>query len=91
MNRKPVKTVRPDAKGRIALGVLAKDVSSFVIIQGENNSLILMPFVEIPDREKWLFQNKNALVSLEAGLEDSVAGRTHDMGSFQQYLEEEID
>jgi hypothetical protein len=39
-------TVRPDAKGRIALGALAKGVSSFRV-QEENGKLILEPYVEI--------------------------------------------
>ncbi len=41
-------TVRPDAKGRIALGAFAKGVSSFRVHKEENGLVVLEPFVEIP-------------------------------------------
>jgi hypothetical protein len=50
MTDTPTITVRPDAKGRIALGALAKGVSSFRVHQ-ENGRLILEPYVEIPIHE----------------------------------------
>ena len=45
---------------------------------------------EIPEREKWLFENKEALQHVLQGLKDSFEGRTHYRGSFDQYADEEI-
>ena len=54
-------TVRPDAKGRITLGKLAKGISSYLIHSEEGGKIVLEPFVEIPAREHWIFQNPQAL------------------------------
>ena len=82
-------TVRPDAKGRITLGNLAKGISSFRVHSEEGGKIILEPFVEIPAREHWIFKNPEALAALEQGLADSAAGRTHYMGDFSQYANDE--
>lgn len=79
--------VRPDSKGRISLGILAKGVSSYNIIK-ESDRIILEPNVEIPAREKWLWENKAALAKVKKGLEDSAAGRTKSRGSFAKFADE---
>lgn len=65
MRIKTVKTIRPDAKSRIALGHLAHGVSSSTVIQDKENRIILEPFEEIPAREKWLFNNPKALAQVK--------------------------
>ena len=40
MRTEQIKTVRPDAKGRITLGALAYGVSSFAIIQEKDNKIL---------------------------------------------------
>jgi len=85
MNIEASKVVRPDAKGRIALGVLAKNVSSFVIEQ-EEDKIILTPYAEILAKEKWLFNNKEALNQVKRGLQDSANGKVRGLGSFKKYL-----
>lgn len=83
-----IKTVHPDAKGRITLGALANGVSSFHLTTEEKSGrIILEPFVEIPAREKWLFDNKSALKQVKRGLEDSASGRVSERGDFSQYTE----
>jgi hypothetical protein len=82
-------TVRPDSKGRIALGALAKGISSFRVHKEENGKLVLEPFVEIPERERWLYKNPVALAMVEQGLRESAEGKTVRMGSFAQYLDDE--
>lgn len=82
------KIVRPDAKGRIALGRLAEGVSSYIISQDSENRIVLEPQVEIPAREKWLYENKTALSQVRQGLKESAAGRIKKKGSFKKYLEE---
>ena len=88
---KVLKTVRPDLKGRITLGNLASGVSKFNVIQDKQNRIILIPFVEIPAREKWLFENKAAMQQVQQGLQDSAAGKTTSKGSFAQYIDDDID
>lgn len=81
-------TVRPDAKGRIALGAFAKGVSSFRIHKEENGRLVLEPYAEIPLRERWIYENPEVLASIDRGLADAQAGRVVSRGSFKKYLTE---
>jgi hypothetical protein len=54
-----------------------------------------LPFVwmEVPMRahELWLYQDPEALKTVLKGLEDSREGRLVDLGSFEQYLEDDTD
>jgi len=70
-----LKIVRPDAKGRITLGHLANVVSGYTVTETKDHKLILEPYVEIPARERWLFENKTALKKVKRGLKDAAAGR----------------
>lgn len=90
MNIRALKMVRPDAKGRITLGVLAKGISSFVIEQ-KGDKIVLIPYAEVPVKEKWLFDNKEALAKIKQGLKDSLSGRVSILGSFKKHLNEEIE
>ena len=89
MTIKALKTVRPDAKGRITLGQLAQGISSFIVTIDKHNRIILHPRIEIPAQEKWLFNNKAALSKVKKGLQDSAAKRVHRRGSFAKYMEDE--
>jgi uncharacterized protein YyaL (SSP411 family) len=82
-------TVRPDAKGRIALGALAKGISSYRVHKEEGGRLVLEPFTEIPLREQWRYKNPQALEAVKQGLKDSAAGRIYDLGDFTQYANDE--
>ena len=84
-------TIRPDAKGRIALGTLARGVSSFQATVDDSGRIILEPFAEIPAREKWLFENKDALKAVREGLVQSAEGRTTSRGSFARFANDETD
>lgn len=53
--------LRPDSKGRINLGDFAQGVSSFRVSKGDNGSLTLNPYLEIPFTEKWIFEDKDLL------------------------------
>ena len=86
-----IQQLRPDAKGRINLGKLAQGVSSFRVTRTDDGNIILEPFTEIPAREKWLFNNDVALRAVKAGLEQVAAGKTRSLGSFAQYVDEDID
>jgi hypothetical protein len=86
-----VQQLRPDSKGRITLGKLAEGVSSFQVQHMEDGRIILKPFVEIPAREKWLFNNPAALNAVKAGVEQAIEGNARSLGSFAQYADEDID
>ena len=77
--------VRPDAKGRIALGHLADGISGFNMSTTSDHKIILEPYTEIPAREKWLFDNTAALGKLKQGIKDAAAGRVSSKGSFAQF------
>lgn len=85
----PVTQVRPDAKGRVTLSKLADGISSFNVSQDENGRILLEPMVEIPAREKWLFDNPKAVASVRRGLAEAKAGKTKSVGSFAKYIEED--
>ena len=83
MSTIPIKTLHPDAKGRIALGVLAKGISSFAVLEGKDGRIILEPRVEIPAREQWLLKNKTAMRQVQKGLKDSAKGKISQRNEFQ--------
>lgn len=89
MANTPEITLRPDSKGRIALGALAKGVSSFRVHKEENGRVVLEPFVEIPERERWLYKNPEALAMVEQGLREYGEGKIVSLGSFAQYLDDD--
>ena len=88
MIEKNSRIVRPDAKGRITLGSLAHGISSYIVTKDKHNRIILEPRVEIPAKEKWLFDNKAALKQVKKGLEDSAAGRLKKRGSFAKFTDD---
>ena len=77
-----VARVRPDSKGRITLGRLAEGVSSYKVKIEANGKIVLEPFAEIPARERWLFENPEALRRVKKGLTEAEAGQTLSLGSF---------
>lgn len=80
--------VRPDLKGRIFLGKVAEGVSSYTVTE-DHGRLILEPNVEMPAREKWLWENEIALKQVKQGLQDSAKGKVKARGSFAKYVDEE--
>ena len=85
------KILRPDSKGRICLGKLAEGVSSFHMTIDEEHRIVLVPYSEIPMRERWLFENPEALESVRRGLDDARAGRLSAGGSFARFADENDD
>ena len=57
----------------------------------KNHRIILEPLVEIPAREKWLFDNKPALQAVKQGIKDAKEGKVYDLGCIAKYLEDEDD
>lgn len=85
---KAKKILRPDVKGRICLGTLAKGVSGYKAVINQNTGeIILKPYTEIPLIEKWLFENEKALNQVKRGLAESADKKTVYKGSFAKYLD----
>ena len=84
-------TVRPDSKGRIALGAFARGVSSYRIHQEKDGRLILEPYKEIPAHEAWLFENDAALTKVRKGLKDAAAGKVSRRSDFSKFADADID
>jgi hypothetical protein len=53
--------LRPDAKGRISLGEIANNVSSYRVTIEDSGKVTLEPYAEIPLSEKWIFEDKELL------------------------------
>ena len=79
-----VARVRPDSKGRITLGKLAEGVSSYGIRVESHGKITLEPYAEIPARERWLFENPEALHRVRKGLAEAEAGQTVSIGPFSR-------
>lgn len=84
-----IRHIKPDVKGRIYLGKLAEGISGFAVQVDKHHRIILDPLVEIPAREKWLFDNKAVLKSVKQGIGEAKAEKLHDLGSFEKYLDED--
>ncbi len=85
------KILRPDSKGRVALGKLAEGISSFRVMVDKHHRIVLEPFAEVLASEKWLFDDKETLASVRRGLADSAAGKTRARGSFATYADDPDD
>ena len=84
---KAKKILRPDSKGRICLGSLAKGISGYKAVINENTKEItLKPYTELALPEQWLFENKEALDQVKRGLQQSSDRRTIYKGSFAEYI-----
>jgi len=78
-----------DSRKRITLTKLLgedENVSSFEAYR-EGNRIVLIPMVEVPADEAWLFNNPKKLASVRRGL---ALGKTKKRGSFAKYANDEI-
>ena len=82
--------VKTDDRGRLTIGAVAKTKSYRVLIN-EAGQILLDPIVNIPERELWIWQNSIARGSLERGIQQVSSGEVHELGSFAQYADLEID
>jgi len=72
---KPIK-VNLDSRNRIPLTKVLGDCSAKTFeVHWEKDKLILIPLVEIPESELWVYKNKSVLGSLERGLDDAAKGK----------------
>jgi len=88
MSSKELIKVRPDSKGRIFLGKLAEGVSSYTLTK-DHGRIILEANIEIPAKEKWLWDNKTALKQVQKGIQESASGKVKSRGDFLQFVDED--
>lgn len=82
--------VQADSRGRLTLGSVVK-AKSYRVMVNDTGQILLEPVVSIPERELWLWQNPDALASVQRGIQHSAAGEICDLGSFAQYVDLELD
>jgi hypothetical protein len=82
--------VQTDSHGNIALetGIKSK---TYRVLTNDLGQILLEPIVDIPERERWLFENPEALAAVKQGLKDSAEGKGEYLGSFAEYADLEID
>jgi hypothetical protein len=73
--------ISTDGKGRITLGAEVK-TQQFRVLKNALGQILLDPVVSIPEHEVWLWQNQEALQSLQKGLQEASEGKIHDGESF---------
>ncbi len=77
-------SVKPDAKKRVVLpDALVQEVIIYHIYRNSIGQILLDPQVTIPASELWLFENKDALASVDRGMLESVR---INRGSFAKYI-----
>ena len=68
--------VKPDAKKRVVLPkALVREGITYHIYSNSIGQIVLDPQVTIPASEAWLFNNRDALASVQRGLSDAARGR----------------
>jgi hypothetical protein len=65
--------IRPDSKGRISLGSISENVSSYEVTVEGNGTITLKPFTEIPLSDKWIFEDKDILEKFKIHFQDERA------------------
>jgi hypothetical protein len=83
-------SVSSDSRGRLSLGTVVKD-KRYRVMVNDAGQILLDPVVAIPERELWLWQNPEAIASVQRGIDQAVDGELQDMGSFTQYAELEVE
>ena len=81
---------QPDSAGRIIIGRQYKD-KQFLVIAQPNGDILLSPVVIRHEREAWLYDNSEAMASVQRGLEQSARGEGVDLGSFSQFADQEVE
>ncbi len=63
----------------------------FIIYANDVGQILLSPEIGVPLHEAWLYKNPEALASVRRGLQDAAEGKVHDLGSFAEFADDEID
>ena len=81
--------VKPDYKKRVVLpAILVQKGVTYHIYHNRMGQIILDPQVTIPASELWLFEDKEALASVDRGMAESMNGQVINRGSFAKYVKD---
>jgi len=64
-----------DERNRLTLGGIFKGFKRVRLYKNNRGEVLLQPIVEIPASELWLFQNEEAIESVQRGLKDASDGK----------------
>jgi hypothetical protein len=79
-----------DSRGRVSLGRAgAEPGRRYRVERNVDGVLLLIPVVSIPEREMVVWHNPELAAEIREGLTASERGETEDLGSFEQYLDDE--
>jgi len=82
-------SVKPDNRKRVILPkALIKEGITYHIYTNSVGQIVLDPQVTIPASELWLFENKEALASVDRGMAESMNGQVIKRGSFAKYAKD---
>lgn len=88
----PIGEYSADDRARIAFGKAGvRRDDRYAVAVNDHGEILLTPLVSVPKRELAVWENEVLRESLARGLADSAAGRTHDLGSFEQYADDTTD
>ena len=77
--------VKPDSKGRVALGTAVPDGARYHVYRNERGQILLEP-AALPPKEAWLWDNPDALAAVNTGLQQSAEGKTLSRGTFSKHV-----
>ncbi|CBN56495.1 MULTISPECIES: hypothetical protein [Kamptonema] len=83
----PVKT---DDQGCLSLELETK-ATEYRVLSNDDGQILLDPMENIPEYERWLWRNQEALASVLRGLEQAAVGDVHYLGDFADYADLEIE
>ncbi|MGB3655731.1 MAG: hypothetical protein WBA41_31595 [Rivularia sp. (in: cyanobacteria)] len=73
-------------QGKLTLGEAAK-TKVYRVLTNDAGQILLDPIdiEKIPEKQRWLWQNPEALGMVLQGIEQAARGEVHDLGSFAEY------
>ncbi|MFH7027829.1 MAG: hypothetical protein ACHBN1_21130 [Heteroscytonema crispum UTEX LB 1556] len=79
-------------QGNLTLEETAK-AKAYRVLINDAGQILLDPIdlESIPENQRWLWQNPEAMAMVQRGLQQAARGEVHDLGSFAQYADLEID
>lgn len=87
IDTQPIKDIKPDPRGRVALGAeFTQGVSHYKMFKGNEGEIVLVPYVDIPQRELWIISDKNLLSGMQESFRQAESGELKDIDPvFMQY------
>ncbi len=72
-----ISTKTVDEKSRVTIGNLVHESQRVKIYKNKKDgTILLVPLIEIPENEAWLYKNKKAITMLQKGIEEAAQGKT---------------